>query len=217
MLAAMKLRAFGLLLVVGCGDGGSSGPIARANYARESAATFCAKAYSCCNMAELTELELRDGFTGEAECVEVVAAQFADSVALTSPSVDFDADAAGDCRDEAEGASCSQFFSGAEVTPACDRVYSGTLADGATCEIDQECASAYCAFDFEASENVCATLPGAGAACEFRCEDGLACIDGMCSDLLANGAECMSDLDCESGYCATTCADRPTSTTCDGA
>jgi hypothetical protein len=200
MLTAMKHGVLVLLLAVGCGDGGGSrGPVAESEYGREAATIFCAKAYRCCNTGELSELMSSGSFTNEAGCVD----HFADEFGTDIDSVEYHSDAAGDCLDYADGASCEDYFNGGATAadPSCGQIFTGTLPDDAPCASDIQCTSGYCEFDLETSSQTCTQRPGEGDDCEFQCADGFACIDGTCSEPLDDGETCEFGPECMSGYC----------------
>ncbi len=85
----------------------------------------------------------------------------------------------------------------------------GTLATGAACAVDGQCASTHCGLPANAACGTCVALGNAGATCntDSDCQDGMTCQSSAC---VAYGAEnatcdtthpCRPDLGCKSGAC----------------
>jgi hypothetical protein len=111
------------------------------------------------------------------------------------------------------------------LPPACDNMFTGTIADGGACLNDQQCVSATCDRSACASTNAC--CPGAcvapvsavgttavGVACGTNgdCVEGAFCATGraasVCTALLAAGQPCDDSTQCVLG---TACIVTPSS------
>ena len=94
------------------------------------------------------------------------------------------------CEAALGAATCNDVF--ANNVPAC--TFHGTLADGATCGDNSQCASGFCSQGSNLC-GVCAGKGGAGAACASgsndECQTGLVCSSGkICAQPAAGGAAC---------------------------
>jgi hypothetical protein len=147
---------------------------------------------------------------------------------ITTGRVRYDDAAAASCMAAIAALPCSEGF---ELTPkkepSCAQMFKGTLADGARCFVDEECASRVCLSDFcgGCCAGVCAPSPagGEGAVCIDRrrdCRDGLYCDtvspSPTCKKQLPAGAACIrTETDCLDGLScigprgAETCAAPP--------
>ncbi len=76
------------------------------------------------------------------------------------------------------------------------------LADGAACEFNANCTSAYCDHDVCCASGTCCPVPGAEG---FPCETGMVCSQQFkCVEKrLADGKSCAQDIECASRYCET--------------
>ena len=94
-----------------------------------------------------------------------------------------------------------------EEMPACGTLNlpNGTLADGAVCEIDSQCASGYCSIMEDEDCGICATLPGLGEDCsdEYLCGEGLTCnyTSFTCQEKKLRCETCASDDECGELVC----------------
>ncbi len=127
--------------------------------------------------------------------------------AVDAGKVKYDDGLAEDCIDDLRDASCSQ---AAQLSPACDDIFKGTIADGGMCAFDDECVSGSCAVT-DCTEACCPgtcqparATPKIGEMCNFICEDGAYCADdNTCHAVLAAGAACSDVFACANGlYCA---------------
>jgi hypothetical protein len=109
----------------------------------------------------------------------------------------YDEDAAQDCIDAYGALSCDTTKQSGGALDACDRVLTGTVADGGSCAFDLECSSTYCSVPV--CEAACCTgtckqpmpLPGVGEPCTSLCaEDAYCAVDSTCHALLPEGAAC---------------------------
>ena len=109
--------------------------------------------------------------------------------------------------DGAKAAQClavmgSMCFAELDSEPAaCKDVFSGVLADGATCDGNKYCKSRYCKLELGKECGVCAVAAKTGEKCETMgdgCVTGNACIEGTCiaNGTVAIGGKCNSDKNC---------------------
>jgi hypothetical protein len=127
--------------------------------------------------------------------------------AIDAGKVKYDGDAAQDCFDALEDASCMR---DSEQIDACDRIFKGTIPDGGMCAFDEECVSDSC--NVPDCTMACCTgtctpgrpLPTIGQPCTFECVEGAYCgNDSTCQAVLPKGAACEDSLACDRGlYCA---------------
>ncbi|NVB80342.1 MAG: hypothetical protein HOV81_18255 [Kofleriaceae bacterium] len=95
---------------------------------------------------------------------------------------------------------------------ACDEMFTGTIAEGGTCALDEECVSQNC--DVPSCPDQCCMGACVGAAPPVRphagesCADNSSCIDSfcdgttrICTAYLADGAACERSENCDSGFC----------------
>lgn len=152
-------------------------------------------------------------FPDEASCMTfsriVPDASLAGAVA--AHKVSYDGERAKQCVDATAKQSCDLTTHDSHLgLKACSEMYSGTVAGGASCSIDAECASGTCELPALCPEKECcigtcraAQSPGkAGASCAKTrdCVDGLACgADKTCHAPGDVGASCGSDRECGDG------------------
>ncbi len=190
------------LLAIGCGDDTtnttSGGPtISAADACAALGKAVCAKIQSCSpliyesNYADTADCEAREAL----RCSSVFEAEGSNS----TPS-----DTKG-CADAFGSTTCDDLFSG-NLPAACEPT-PGTLANGAPCGREVQCASTQCVTKGELC-GVCAEPIQAGGACTAgeECERGLACINSACTALGTEGssctaAPCTSTLACVNGMC----------------
>ena len=223
-------RLFAAVMVacsLGCGGGSSGKSIPIDQLASEYAAVFCHKMFTCCDASELAARES----TGpdEAACRSVVAATVNDPVLqaqVAAGRVVYHGDRARSCLDTVAALPCQQWALDEKLIrfPACDAITEGTLAAGSACAISDQCIDGFCGSS--TGELVCAPPAQAGQPCSFaKCVSGLACrtdelaSPGICGPRLPDGAACVDQNDCASGYCigdGTGMASCGLLTTCNG-
>jgi len=112
-------------------------------------------------------------------------------------------------RSQEAAQSCDLTSRDARTVPlACDEMFSGSVADGAPCAIDEECASSRCNVsscpDGSCCTGVCGTTRPRGQvgdACDrnAECLDGYCDAEHQCHALLAANQECLTDPQCDYG------------------
>lgn len=225
-----------LAFAPGCGPGDETGedpPELTGSSSEERAfadgfvAAFCDGLGSCCS----TRMRPFDRASCETSVRGLLEAR-----AAMSENVRFDSAAAAQCLRNVRAAlpTCA----GVEREP-CNRIYAGTVATGAPCQRDAECApvagsDTYCLQVCKAarraaageacvrtcrSEDDCGLLPGEPPADlmsrttwgECFTEDGLACVGGTCVRAPGAGAACLANAICDRGFDCTnqTCVALP--------
>jgi hypothetical protein len=224
------LSASFLLLLAACSNsssGGGAGPSdggdgsadrTFAQGAAEVAAAYCDHAQACAP-AFLT-LAYGDIATCNARFVAAV------TPTLGANGTTYTPDQLHACAQAVPGTSCGDFLAHKPAT-AC-RPPAGTLADGAACAADAQCAGTRCKIPFGQVCGTCAKHAAAGAPCgvDDDCSYGLKCVGGSCvaygneNDTCDGAHPCRPDLGCKAGKCGTpstsgtACTD---SAECDGA
>jgi hypothetical protein len=118
------------------------------------------------------------------------------------------------CATALSTAACPNFLSGYNFAPAACRM-AGTLAAGAACAEDHQCASSYCQLTARTSCGKCAAKVAAGAACvvDEDCAFGTTCfgqgVTRKCVTPAASGGACnttdtpcLQGLFCIAGKCS---------------
>jgi hypothetical protein len=165
--------------------------------------------------------------TNEAECTAAFTPWIEDDFAEQNEAVAagrlrYDGGAAAACFAELDAAVCTAANFGPQ-NEACDDIFVGAVAVGGMCLHDDECVGDGDAICFG---QACTALPAVGMACMTGGSVGDQCVHTaycdqsttLCVARKANGAVCVSALECLSLACDATghCSDRPPSTQCDG-
>ncbi len=203
-----------LLVSVVAACGGNS-PIAIKDLPQKFNDADCANEVECDEQPDNTTCEASLGNNSDSESLTLI-----DDV--NSGKVKYDSGAAQSCLDEISNNPCD--FSGLHDTATdCVKIFTGTIATGAACDIDQECVSGSCTQtdttcdrDTTCCMGTCAAaaaaLAAVGAACDTNsnpCVDTAYCKQtdptgqtstaGTCAALVtASGGACDSDV----GSCA---------------
>jgi len=136
--------------------------------------------------------------------------------AIERGTVTYDGTVAEDCIEQSAMVGCDILL--APQPAVCAGMFTGTVAPGGACSIDEECmGEAYCAgADCPGSSGVCTARSEGGGDCEdnAQCQTGLACDDGTCvipeptAGLACAGQEdcaldeiCVGAMDGASGVC----------------
>ncbi len=196
-----------VLALVSCGDdsGGQdgtagapvSGPVSEQEFWDRYGTLACEGLEVCCEQAGI-------GYNA-AVCQLFVGSAGGQSTVNAT----YDPDAAADCLNEVQSADI--VCEGGLDTPACGRVYVGTLEPGAACSADAECAKPEVGgAECDVFDEVCVVSRRGdeGDACNRTCEDldtgGWVCSGTVSGDLPAfTDVECYINdgLSCQAGVC----------------
>jgi len=148
-------------------------------------------------------------FASSSTCVAMLSGEMTDFpeliAAVQSGKVAYNGAEAAKCI-QAMRNSCAFFEEGSKAPAGCDKTFVGSAADGAACDRDEVCKSAYCkANATQGCAGACAAKVAAGEACEQTkaCAGTLVCAGGKCVENLPakKDAPC-EHLKCEAGlYC----------------
>lgn len=181
-------------MVTACGGGN----ISKEDFPQEYARAVCAKIFDCCSAMEAQTIGMFLQFDDEDSCalqleIAVVAGFREFDADIEAELVVYSGGTAQDCLDEVNDSTCTGILTDAATT--CDDLFVGQLDNGETCTSNETCASGNC------QNTRCENPPGLGEACEAACVDGLACVIDQCREIEPDGAACLSDEQCESGFC----------------
>jgi hypothetical protein len=168
------------------------------------AAVSCGLIRDCYGDAVLTALY---GVSSEAACETRAAAGYVNAAlpryqaAITMGTLSYDGTFAQDCLDAIHASGCAAITG--RTPDACNALFTGHVAAGGACAIDEECAGdAYCLAD-AACPGTCQAFGGPGASCtrDQACQQGLQCSNGNCQTPGGVGASCqgMTGVDCNGG------------------
>lgn len=184
-----------LVVVFGCGDNLTGTPLE--DFDAERARARCDQLVRC------------GLFTDDATCATFFRKRpDADLVAaLAAGVVRYEGVNAKQCNDELAAMSCDTSARDARIrTEACERMFVGTIAAGAQCAFDDECASGSCNIPVcpeaccRGTCRVAHETRAIGAACEIDgdCADDAFCgEDLVCHALVSVGGLCEDDTECE--------------------
>jgi len=128
---------------------------------------------------------------------------------VDSGVIKYDGGAAKDCIDALATTSCNPGDQNSRVTPSsCDDAFTGTIGDGGTCYISDECISKNCdkpSCSMACCAGTCGPADPAPVAIGQSCE-AAPCVDGAycdatatCAALLPAGSDCQGDSQCAYG------------------
>lgn len=123
--------------------------------------------------------------------------------AVEAKRITYDGGAVGDCLDVLDSFGCDDLI--VRENPACDRVLAGTIAEGAYCAMNEECAGdRYCKFDSQCP-GTCSDREVVGGSCQSDndCASGLVCskVTERCEEPAGPGDLCQQgEPDCAPGY-----------------
>jgi hypothetical protein len=198
----------------------SSRSVEYADLIPELAEVYCGRVFACCDMEErkligiIPYTDMRPEIPDAAACTTYMSTFLASQSyvaqvksAVESGELQYDAAKAGACLDQFAAMTCDAFghdFDGVRNMRECPP-FAVNKAMGDKCSFDDQCPSDYCASPDAGGDLICRDKPVANAQCPVgECADGLFCgfDDGICHPILANGAECTFDQDCQSKYCS---------------
>lgn len=171
-------------------------------YPEAYADVLCERLFACCEPTEIDAMF--DGITDLASCEASVAAFARRSITSADGAGQrYDTAAAGQCLDGIEALACADFATwrttSSETRTACDAVFVGTRALGASCTTSGECEGTRVCV-----EGACADPLAISADCtglEEACARGSHCYGGRCRIAQPAGAPCDEHAQCTSGRC----------------
>lgn len=184
------------------------------------AVAMCEKAYLCCPAG--TFAADPDWGPDQTACTAKLTAQLAMDVPAFRDSIvqhrlAYHGDRLEDCVSLVRSAACARAVSVLEAEAACYGYLEPRVGVGGACSLREECIASRCTGDH--SEGVCEKEPGPGDDCSLAsCSRTLYCDDGnVCQKKKPNGAECASEIECESRRCtARACEPRSGPDICAG-
>jgi hypothetical protein len=218
----LGLGLLGAGLAFGCSsDDGGAAPLSIEELAKRSGESGCARTFDCCTAEERQDLPYESEEacrTSSAALVSLLVDSISESV--NAGRIAYDADAAGSCMQQIEGASCAEYSSFQEGGP-CDSVIRPLVPVGGACAQNSECINGHCeGADGDAALGVCEAFAVNGAPCETDsdCSSdfcGYAADGDKCAPKQPAGEPCGYDDQCASDYCDDngTCAVRTTECT----
>ncbi len=192
------------LILVGCSISPSGKELLLEDFAQAYSAEFCSKLYTCCDTAELTDLQ-GSNYTDETTCTTYFAGLTGQylvtpmQTAITADRGDYNAKTAASCLDAYIDRGCAGAAENdlGALQGACEDFYVGLQAADAACDSSLECVDGYyCASD------VCTAFAAQDAACtagETICAAGLYCDGSNCVARLSSGNQCLSNAQCQAG------------------
>jgi hypothetical protein len=199
------------LLVLGACSGSTRSPIAARDLEAEYEQAECEYQARCGYFADVATC--LGAYTGFHFAID-------DSVIaeIDAKEVVYDGNAARTCVDSYANATCDTTDAAGRITPtACDKIFTGTLADSASCVNGHECLSQVCNIPVCVVACCAGTCTGSdiphraklGEACtSLPCEQGSYCdfTSMMCVALYPAGTTCTGSFQCAYG---TACAGTP--------
>lgn len=184
-----------------CGDDdGSTGPLPLDQVQSTYIRAYCQLAIDCEFDAFIAF------FDGDVEiCVDFMETiggtedginELIDSVNAGNTS--YDGDMARECMDAMQSLSCEEAFASEAPVLACEETFTGLLANGTDCTLDEECAGGWCDMSSTCPGSCSDTvLVGGGCSMGEKCETGALCEGGQC--ILNPGPLNLGD-DCVESY-----------------
>ncbi len=204
-LAVTPLACGGSTSSVAGGDGGG------AEVSANQASADAAKAY-CQRVDACAAVFVTDAFGDEATCESLFEAQLLTD--LSAPGTSATPAMYETCAAALPQVSCGDLLGNATI-PAC-KTMPGTLAQGAACGTDAQCATTHCTVPAAALCGTCAEPSAAGGHCgvDSDCQPGMKCVTGSgttgtCALYGLQGAACSDtqpcrpDFGCVNGTCGT--------------
>ncbi len=215
-LARISRASWLALVIVGCSSSSSVTPAGGNGSSATTAAQAVAQAL--CDRTQACAPALLQGLYGDVgTCVTRVTATFAPGLSAKGSAVT--ATELNACAAALPAASCGDLLSN-RLPDACTPP-AGTLADGAACGVDAQCATKHCKLAAGKTCGTCAARAEVAGTCVAAtdCAAGLTCVNGVCAKAGTSGsacsatAPCRPDFVCRGGACAapvtagTACAD----------
>jgi hypothetical protein len=171
------------LCAAACGPSGSTGGGTQTDVCASYATNYCNRLAACSTYRLGTLFGDVDGCIARMKpiCATV----------LQAPGTGLDAATYGACATAYSTASCDDLLLAGWKPPACKAT--GTLAEGAACGHNAQCASGYCKVGYTQVCGTCTPLVASGGSCTRSedCQEGLGCVSpGMCGAVAPLGAGC---------------------------
>jgi len=192
-----RATQLGVALVSWLGVAGCASSIALEDLAEATADAWCDQLVRCGVFESRDQCDTLDG---------TLAPNLPAGVA--GGTIDYDGEAAADCVDDIASMDCDPSHRDKRLLPAsCAPAFTGTLAEGDSCVVDEQCVSGVCVrggCNMACCVGVCAEPAPARAAIgeecvEVACVDSAWCSDGVCVELSSEGTECEDNAECEFG------------------
>ena len=194
--AAVGAIVTAAMLGPGCSSDDGEGevpakPVALEDYCDLYAEMGCAAAQACDCFGDL----------GLSYCQSYLSSECQDEVVapVEAGRMGYDGQDAGRCLTEIQLIIADCSLDGDDYPQACDRMLTGLVVAGDSCDSDEECA-----VPLECVDGICTLLPGDGEAClSGWCADDHSCgDDGICHRYALLGGSCAGGIQCQDGlYC----------------
>jgi hypothetical protein len=198
----MRRLVLAIALLAGCGDDG--GPIDIDELQTAAISAYC-NLYVQCGLID-DAATCRSIYTDLEIDPSLIAA-------VNAGKVHYDPDKARECLNSISGSCDRNVFSRGDNNAACDETFTGTVAAGGPCAIDEECVSQSC--DVQACPDACCQgtctgdaptpRPRVGESCatNYNCS-GSFCDETtmICTAYRALGETCTSTSECAQGSCS---------------
>jgi hypothetical protein len=189
--------AFALSIAVACSPATIAPP---AGESGQDATKECGdRAYAYCGRLEncsTTAFQIR--FGDETTCRNTISALC--RYANAAPSSGASPAHTEACAKNIAGWACDDILSGQNTPPECAQA--GSLPNGATCAVDDQCQTAFCRRPFGGACGVCAPMPKVGDPCaDAPCPPTLACVSRTmtCAAYANSGNQCSATQPCNAG------------------
>lgn len=204
---------------VGCSastaGGGGSGSLDFDTYYSKYFELGCRKSFECCTGSGDDDVTIgrnwQTGVTNVDGCTKAPGPQILNESRedlrklVSAGSIVFHGDKAAACIAALQAYTCEKFFNNRVNPAACDDMWEGKLALGATCDASEQCPARAACIGSSSKGYRCERIPAKGEACTGYCPDGLYCnIDSATPTCVATkpaGSPCdPSRLECD-GIC----------------
>jgi hypothetical protein len=196
------------VVAVACSDSSTSTPAVTADQACTDAVTaLCAKYDGCAPL--LVAQQYGDQTTCVARTKPTCVAELAAPGTSQTPA------SLEDCAKQLGNLTCAGLT--ANTPPDACKVKPGTVANGAACGTDAQCASTACIDRGTTGCGTCAPRVAAGGACGDKgqgpCDYGTTCVSKVCKKLANAGEACTASGDCSFGLvCKSSACAQPDAT-----
>jgi hypothetical protein len=175
------LMAFSM--ITACDDDSTSAPTLPVTEVEDSYYSLFCNHIDQCDTAPFFSILIND----QAGCLTFLEDNFSQEHGSLSDIIDavnagtvvYDGQAAYKCLEEQETYTCQEF--GNKDPESCKTVFTGTVEDDGSCELNEECLSNYCDIS-EACPGTCKPAILEGRTCEIddECQSGTKCVNYSC-------------------------------------